>query len=255
MAKTFLWFVLGGSGTALSIFLRNYILYSQYDDPPALRLIPLLFEYVAFSIVVVIFPWIWKKGKNKTQRLVYVILGGSVFSLLHIFLLSCLKWFSGGMDYNLGMAVLFGFTHSFLITLTIYILICLVVYALGLTQGQTSLKKSYLKRIPHKLRNETSFILVGEIEYLESDGNYISIYTDNSNRFLIRKVMGSLEKELDPRIFQRVHRKYIVNLEKITSYKSNPNGGYLVSLKSGKSIKLSKNYRKKIKLLKQNDDT
>ena len=84
---------------------------------------------------------------------------------------------------------------------------------------------------------------------LESNDNYVSIYTNTNQHYLIRNTISMLEKQLDPTKFQRIHRKYIVNLSKIESVKVNPSGGYLIYLPNQKMIKMSKSYKEKLKLL------
>lgn len=56
-----------------------------------------------------------------------------------------------------------------------------------------------------------------DINYIESDGNYIVIHTINK-KYLLRQNMDSIMAQLDDSTFYRVHRSYIVNIEKVTSY-------------------------------------
>lgn len=56
-----------------------------------------------------------------------------------------------------------------------------------------------------------------DLLYIESDGNYIIIYTTNK-KYALRQNMDSIMSQLDNTQFFRVHRSYIVNLKKIKSY-------------------------------------
>ncbi|MBK9108074.1 MAG: response regulator transcription factor [Saprospiraceae bacterium] len=58
-----------------------------------------------------------------------------------------------------------------------------------------------------------------EILFIEGLKDYVIIYTDNS-RIVTLQTMKSLEEKLPEQFFVRVHRSYIVNLEKINSIHS-----------------------------------
>ena len=52
-----------------------------------------------------------------------------------------------------------------------------------------------------------------------------------------------LEKRLDPRRFQRIHRSTIVNLDLVKQVKPHTNGECFLVLDSGASVKVSRSYR------------
>ncbi|MBK8955694.1 MAG: response regulator transcription factor [Saprospiraceae bacterium] len=58
-----------------------------------------------------------------------------------------------------------------------------------------------------------------EILFIEGLKDYVIIYTDHS-RIVTLQTMKSLEEKLPEQLFVRVHRSYIVNLEKINSIHS-----------------------------------
>jgi len=60
-------------------------------------------------------------------------------------------------------------------------------------------------------------IPLDEIIYLESDGNYINIITNNK-KVLIRQSLDSIFSELDSSIFYKIHRSYIINITKVLKY-------------------------------------
>lgn len=74
-----------------------------------------------------------------------------------------------------------------------------------------------------------------DITYVKSDDNYLEIYTD-SNRHIIRSTLKDFETQLPPNIFARVHRSYVVNRSRITSF--NPIAVFIGESK----IPLSKKY-------------
>lgn len=58
-----------------------------------------------------------------------------------------------------------------------------------------------------------------DIIYLESDSEYV-IYHTSEKKIMSNQSLKSLEEILDPNLFLRVHRSFIVNKSKITSLKS-----------------------------------
>ena len=63
------------------------------------------------------------------------------------------------------------------------------------------------------------------------------------NSLVLRETMKDLEKRLDPRRFQRVHRSTIVNLDLVKQVKPHTNGECFLVLNSGSSVKVSRSYR------------
>ena len=57
----------------------------------------------------------------------------------------------------------------------------------------------------------------GDIEYLESLGDYVKIMTTSSQPIITKEKISALEKKL-PATFLRIHRSYIVNLAKVSAY-------------------------------------
>jgi two-component system LytT family response regulator len=83
------------------------------------------------------------------------------------------------------------------------------------------------------------FIEVENIRMFESDGNYVKVYFDKFRPLILRS-LNSLEERLDPKIFFRANRKFIVNLNCITSIENWFNGGLYVTLKDGEKIEISR---------------
>lgn len=83
---------------------------------------------------------------------------------------------------------------------------------------------------------------VDTIERIEAAGDYMVIYTAENSRIL-RETMKDLERRLDPRVFQRVHRSWIVNLDLVRQVKPHTNGECFLVLESGAEVKVSRSYR------------
>ncbi len=83
---------------------------------------------------------------------------------------------------------------------------------------------------------------VDTIERIDAAGDYMCIYTGGET-LILRETMKDLEKRLDPRRFQRVHRSTIVNLDLVRQVKPHTNGECFLVLESGAQVKVSRSYR------------
>jgi two-component system LytT family response regulator len=83
---------------------------------------------------------------------------------------------------------------------------------------------------------------VGDIERIDAAGDYMCIYTADQT-LVLRETMKDLERRLDPKKFQRIHRSTIVNLDNIKSVKPHTNGECFLVLGSGAQVKVSRSYR------------
>jgi two-component system LytT family response regulator len=83
---------------------------------------------------------------------------------------------------------------------------------------------------------------VDTIERIDAAGDYMCIQTGD-NTLILRETMKDLEKRLDPRRFQRVHRSTIVNLDQVKQVKPHTNGECFLVLGSGQQVKVSRSYR------------
>lgn len=100
----------------------------------------------------------------------------------------------------------------------------------------------YEKLINVKDRGQIFRVDVASIERIDAAGDYMCIHTAD-NSLILRETMKDLEKRLDPRTFQRVHRSTIVNLDQVREVKPHTNGECFLVLESGAQVKVSRSYR------------
>jgi two-component system, LytTR family, response regulator len=98
------------------------------------------------------------------------------------------------------------------------------------------------KVINIKDRGQIFRVEVADIERIDAAGDYMCIYTADQT-LILRETMKDLEKRLDPRKFQRIHRSTIVNLDNVKSVKPHTNGECFLVLGSGTQVKVSRSYR------------
>src|SRR5690606_32744571 len=90
---------------------------------------------------------------------------------------------------------------------------------------------------------------MGNIRWIDAAGDYMCIHTD-AETHILRATMRELERQLDARRFQRVHRSTIVNVDRVKSMRAHINGEYFLTLDCGHELKLSRSYKDKIDLLR-----
>ncbi|MXP40253.1 response regulator [Altererythrobacter soli] len=108
--------------------------------------------------------------------------------------------------------------------------------------GEEESTGRYEKLINVKDRGQIFRVDVDTIEHIEAAGDYMCIYTGD-NSLILRETMKDLERRLDPRVFQRVHRSTIVNLDQVRQVKPHTNGECFLVLDSGAEVKVSRSYR------------
>lgn len=75
-------------------------------------------------------------------------------------------------------------------------------------------------RLIVSMGNESFALKTTEIACIYRDKFIIVVVDKNERRFLYDKSLSELEAELDPKIFFRANRKYIINIDFVKSYRS-----------------------------------
>lgn len=86
-----------------------------------------------------------------------------------------------------------------------------------------------------------------DIVYCQSDGAYCHVFRENQSDLFISKTLRYLEDALSNFHFFRIHRSYLVNLNKIQKY-SKTDGG-LVVMSTGEELPVSRSKKKELLLL------
>ncbi len=106
----------------------------------------------------------------------------------------------------------------------------------------TAPKPVYLSRIAVKTGNQTLFIKVEDIDYIESAANYAVVHTHGENHVL-RETLTHLEAELPPRLFLRISRSTIVNLERVKGVQTNAGGESVIVLQDDRQLLMTRGLR------------
>ncbi len=102
--------------------------------------------------------------------------------------------------------------------------------------------RTHIDKLMVKEKDKILLVPVRDIEWIESAGDYAYVNTATA-RHILRETLTSLEHQLDPATFVRIHRSTIVNIDKVVNLRPNDHGDSDVFLRSGGKLKLSRNYR------------
>ena len=97
-------------------------------------------------------------------------------------------------------------------------------------QGFLSVKADY----------KTQLVRISDIVYLESAGEYVRLHIEGSSTITTLFRLKNMEAALPQEGFLRVHRSYIVNLKRISSYTKGR-----IFLDNGEYIPLGENYKER----------
>jgi two-component system LytT family response regulator len=102
------------------------------------------------------------------------------------------------------------------------------------------------RRVPERLivksGGRVTFVPSADIDWVEAAGNYVRLHVGREDH-LLRESMSGLEEKLDPKRFVRIHRSTIVNVERIRELQPVFHGDYVIVLKDGTELPLSRGYR------------
>lgn len=97
-------------------------------------------------------------------------------------------------------------------------------------QGYISVKADY----------KTQIVKIADIIYLESAGEYVRLHVDSGQTITTLFRLKNMEALLPANNFLRVHRSYIINLKRISSYTKGR-----IFLDNGEYIPLGENYKER----------
>jgi len=84
-----------------------------------------------------------------------------------------------------------------------------------------------------------TLIPVRKLEYAEAQDDYVALASEGK-KHLKQQTIASLEASLDPKEFVRIHRSYIVSLERVTRIEPYGKDSRVVVLSSGVRLPVSR---------------
>ena len=230
--------------------LAGYFMGSAENIGEALVIHTIICLSIGYGLLFIIFnkDWMLSKTWNRWQQslglaILFVAVGvvGSeieqvVRKLLfehgpyHFFRLD------GGHAFNAILSPVLGFTFD------------RVLGEISVKEKKEVITKSLLEKIPVKKGDHTIFIQVEELVYIEASDIYAYLHLKDGQKHLCDYALGFLADRL-PNAFVRIHRKYIINQNRVAQIAPHLKGRYEITLADKHNTKLvsSNSYTQVIK--------
>jgi two-component system LytT family response regulator len=96
--------------------------------------------------------------------------------------------------------------------------------------------------------NEKFFLPVKNIRWIDAAGDYMCVHTRKETH-IVRITMKKLVQQLDERMFKRIHKSTLVNINSIKSIKTLRNSECILALGDEVQLKVSRNFSSSIQTL------
>jgi len=196
------------------------------------------------------------------RNLPWHVLASIVFSFAHVATMVAVRkavYATAGLRYDFG-SLPTELAYEYLKDGRAYVLILLIVAAYRLfllrVQGEARLlaapdtghavesverPERFLVR---KLGKE--FLLpAAEIEWLQASGNYVNVRVRERD-YPLRGTLAAIERRLDPAVFVRVHRGFIVNVRQVAGIEPTDDGDARLRMRDGTTVPCSRAYRHRL---------
>ena len=98
----------------------------------------------------------------------------------------------------------------------------------------------YLTRLFVRDRGAVRPLRTSAVQHLESNDDYVTVHAAGGERFDMQITMAELEGRLDPATFLRIHRRFIVNMDHVTSIAPVDGSRFTVTLRDGTALTVSR---------------
>jgi two-component system LytT family response regulator len=97
----------------------------------------------------------------------------------------------------------------------------------------------YVQRVPVRDGTRVFIIPVDKLDYAEAQDDYVSLCAEGK-KHLKQQTISSLEAALDPSRFMRIHRSFIVNLERVARVEPYAKDTHVAVLSNGTQLPVSR---------------
>ncbi len=104
----------------------------------------------------------------------------------------------------------------------------------------------YADRLTIKDGANITVVKVADIDWVDAAGDYMCIHVQGKTH-IMRITMKQLTEMLNPGVFLRIHRSTLVNANMITGAQTLANGEYLLNLREGAPLKVSRGHKEAVK--------
>ena len=99
-----------------------------------------------------------------------------------------------------------------------------------------------IARVPVRAGARTLFVDVRSIDWLDAADNYVRLHAGGKEYFA-RETLASLETQLDPDRFARIHRSAIVQIDRVVELRPTTHGDAEIRLRDGTRLAVSRTWR------------
>jgi two-component system LytT family response regulator len=100
-------------------------------------------------------------------------------------------------------------------------------------------------RVLVKSGGRALFVSLADVDWIESDGNYVRLHAAGRVH-VVRETMANFEQRLAAARFARIHRRRIVNLDRVQALRARGNGEYDVVLSGGTAFRVGRAFRQEL---------
>ena len=97
----------------------------------------------------------------------------------------------------------------------------------------------YSERIVVKDGARVHIIPIGKLDYVEAQDDYVAL-ASQGKKYLKQQTISSIESSLDPKNFLRIHRSYLVNLERVSKVEPYGKDSHVAILNDGSRLPVSR---------------
>ena len=102
-----------------------------------------------------------------------------------------------------------------------------------------------LRRIGVREKDRFIVLKLHQVDCIEATGNYSHFFIGQKT-WIIRESLSNLDRRLDPRQFARIHRSWIVNLDRIVEIYLQMADAPTIVLQGGKRLPLGPTYKARL---------
>ena len=115
----------------------------------------------------------------------------------------------------------------------------------ALRPGHPRSDETFLSRFIVRSSKSVVIVETADVDWIEADDDYARLHA-GPRTHLVRETLTALERQLDPKVFVRIHRSAIVRLAHVKELLPAAHGDYVVRLNDGTKLRLSRSYRDRL---------
>ncbi|MEZ5315860.1 MAG: response regulator [Vicinamibacterales bacterium] len=105
-----------------------------------------------------------------------------------------------------------------------------------------------LERVVIRDGAQVHVVGVGKVDYVEAQDDYVAIHSAGKS-WLKEQTLGALEGQLDPRRFVRIHRSYLLNIERLARVELYAKDSRIAILQDGTKLPVSRSGYQRLQAL------